>query len=80
MHYNNVSASIIIPTFNERDNIHELLERIQRSMGPLRDPFEILIVDDNSPDETWKVLPITQIGIQYEFYEEKENAELRQPC
>src|SRR5208337_4158668 len=55
MHNKNTSVSIIIPTYNERDNIRELLERIQRSMEPLNDPFEILIVDDDSPDETWKV-------------------------
>jgi len=51
----NTSVSIIIPTYNERDNVNELLERIQRSMGLLRESFEILIVDDDSPDETWKV-------------------------
>ena len=55
MRNENTSVSIIIPTYNERDNIRELLERIQRSMEPLNDPFEILIVDDDSPDETWKV-------------------------
>ncbi|MGA7077010.1 MAG: glycosyltransferase, partial [Halobacteriota archaeon] len=55
MRNNNTSVSIIVPTYNERDNVRELLERIQRSMEPLRDPFEILIVDDDSPDETWKV-------------------------
>jgi dolichol-phosphate mannosyltransferase len=55
MRNNNTSVSIIVPTYNERDNIHELLERIERSMEPLGDPFEILIVDDDSPDETWKV-------------------------
>ena len=51
----NNNASIVIPTYNERENIPELLERIHRSMGPLGYPFEIVIVDDNSPDETWKV-------------------------
>ncbi|MGB9372144.1 MAG: glycosyltransferase family 2 protein [Halobacteriota archaeon] len=51
----NNNASIIIPTYNERENIPELLERIHRSMGPLGRPFEIVIVDDDSPDETWKV-------------------------
>ncbi len=55
MRNKNTSVSIIIPTYNERDSIHELLERIQRSMEPLNEPFEILIVDDDSPDETWKV-------------------------
>ena len=55
MRNSNTSVSIIVPTYNERDKVRELLERIQRSMEPLRDPFEILIVDDDSPDETWKV-------------------------
>jgi dolichol-phosphate mannosyltransferase len=55
MRNQNASVSIVVPTYNERENISELLERIQRSMEPLQDPFEILIVDDDSPDETWKV-------------------------
>jgi len=52
---NGTSVSLIIPTYNERDNIHELLERIHHSMEPLGTPYEVLIVDDDSPDETWKV-------------------------
>jgi glycosyltransferase involved in cell wall biosynthesis len=55
MSNHNASVSIVVPTYNERENISELLERIQRTMEPLQDPFEILIVDDDSPDETWKV-------------------------
>jgi dolichol-phosphate mannosyltransferase len=51
----NNNASIVIPTYNERENVPELLERIQHSMGPLALPFEVVIVDDDSPDETWKV-------------------------
>ncbi|HYA32973.1 MAG TPA: glycosyltransferase family 2 protein [Candidatus Bathyarchaeia archaeon] len=47
-------TSIVIPTYNERENVPELLERIHRSMASLG-PFEIVIVDDDSPDETWKV-------------------------
>lgn len=50
-----MSVSIIIPTYNERENIRELLERIKRSMEPLGYAYEVLIVDDDSPDETWKV-------------------------
>lgn len=55
MRNRNTAVSIIVPTYDERDNVRELLERIQRSVEPLRDQFEILIVDDDSPDETWKV-------------------------
>ena len=39
---------VIIPTFNESDNIIQLIDEIFR----LEDNFNILVVDDNSPDKT----------------------------
>ncbi|HWR30992.1 MAG TPA: polyprenol monophosphomannose synthase [Negativicutes bacterium] len=43
---------IIIPTYNERDNIETLLALITRT-----DPAaHILIVDDNSPDRTYEIV------------------------
>ncbi|MGZ4849650.1 MAG: glycosyltransferase, partial [Halobacteriota archaeon] len=38
----------------EVGNIPPLLERIQRSMKPLGAAFEVIIVDDDSPDGTWR--------------------------
>lgn len=42
--------SLIVPTYNERDNLRELLERIHRSLGSVR--YEVLVVDDDSRDGT----------------------------
>jgi dolichol-phosphate mannosyltransferase len=42
--------SIIIPTYNERENLKELVERIFSSLKGSK--FELIIVDDNSPDGT----------------------------
>ena len=43
---------IIIPTYNESDNIEKLLDLISRT-----DPSaHILIVDDNSPDRTYQIV------------------------
>jgi dolichol-phosphate mannosyltransferase len=39
---------VIIPTFNEKENI----ENIIRAVFALKTPFDILIVEDNSPDGT----------------------------
>ncbi len=39
---------VIIPTFNESDNIKQIIDEIFR----LEDNFSILVVDDNSPDKT----------------------------
>ena len=42
--------SIIIPTYNEKGNIDILLDRINKCLRDIR--YEIVIVDDNSPDGT----------------------------
>lgn len=50
---------IIIPTFNEKENI----ERIIRKIFSLEKQFNILVVDDGSPDGTSNIVK----GIQSEF-------------
>jgi dolichol-phosphate mannosyltransferase len=46
-----VELSIIIPTYNESENILHLLESIKEKIPPFL-TSEIIIVDDNSPDRT----------------------------
>jgi len=46
--------SIVIPTYNERENIIELLKRLKELLTG-RD-YEIIVVDDDSPDKTWQVV------------------------
>lgn len=43
---------VIIPTYNEIENI----EAIIRAVFSLKTPFDVLIVDDNSPDGTQKIV------------------------
>ena len=45
---------IIIPTFNEVDNIEKIIEKIREVL--VNHNFSILIVDDNSTDGTKDVL------------------------
>lgn len=47
----NLETLVIIPTYNERENLAPLVERI--SCLPV--PVDLLIVDDNSPDGTGQV-------------------------
>ena len=42
--------TIILPTFNERDNLPVMVERLSRALEGV--DWEILVVDDNSPDGT----------------------------
>jgi dolichol-phosphate mannosyltransferase len=44
--------SIIIPTYNERENIEKLIKRTFRVMKRDKLRFELIVVDDNSPDGT----------------------------
>ena len=41
---------IVVPTYNERDNLAELIERVSAAMRGL--DWEMIIVDDESPDGT----------------------------
>jgi dolichol-phosphate mannosyltransferase len=45
--------SLIVPTYNESENIAELVNRIEKSLEYVN--FEIVIVDDSSPDGTDKI-------------------------
>jgi len=47
-----VKVSVIIPTYNERDNLEELFERISNALKGY--DYEIIVVDDDSPDRTWE--------------------------
>jgi len=44
--------SVIVPTYNERDNVAELIEQTLRAFDRCDEPAELLIVDDDSPDGT----------------------------
>ena len=47
---------VIIPTYNERENI----ERMVRKVMSLKDAFDLLIVDDGSPDGTADIVKSLQ--------------------
>lgn len=45
--------TIIVPTYNEADNLPELARQVHTAMGDT--PYEVLVVDDDSPDSTMAV-------------------------
>ena len=50
-----MKISVIVPTYNEKDNIAHLTEQIFKVAGQKGLDLELLIVDDNSPDGTGKI-------------------------
>ena len=48
------NISVVMPSYNERDNVPEAMHRIAETLGDSL--LEIIIVDDNSPDKTWELV------------------------
>mmetsp|Transcript_3126 Transcript_3126/g.6145 ORF Transcript_3126/g.6145 Transcript_3126/m.6145 type:complete len:239 (+) Transcript_3126:175-891(+) len=51
-----VKYSIILPTYNERDNIGLIVCLLVRTLTQKHVDFEVVIVDDNSPDGTQDII------------------------
>ncbi len=49
-----VPISVVIPTYNEADNIGPLVEALDRAFRGM--PYEVVVVDDSSPDGTAEVV------------------------
>src|SRR5207237_4674426 len=49
-----LQLSIVVPTFNERDNVTTLFRRLETALAGFT--WEVIFVDDNSPDLTWDVV------------------------
>ncbi len=49
-----VEISIVVPTYNERENIENLLHAVSKTLEGY--DYEIIVVDDNSPDGTARIV------------------------
>lgn len=50
-----VDVTIITPVYNERENLCKFIPRVEKALSTMEKDFEIVIVDDNSPDGSGKV-------------------------
>ncbi|MBK6348075.1 MAG: glycosyltransferase [Bacteroidales bacterium] len=60
-----MDISIVIPLFNEEESLPELCSWIQRVMIQNSFSYEIILVDDGSSDDSWKVVRSLQSGNPY---------------
>ncbi|MGO3930503.1 glycosyltransferase [Rhodopseudomonas pseudopalustris] len=49
-----LQLSVVVPTFNERDNVEVLFRKLEAALAGVA--WEVIYVDDNSPDGTWQVV------------------------
>jgi dolichol-phosphate mannosyltransferase len=52
--FNPPQLAVIVPSYNERDNVELLYEKVALALGST--PWEMIVVDDNSPDGTADVV------------------------
>jgi len=55
-----LQIALVIPTYNERENVPQLIPKIYKVFRKTKTTGHILIVDDNSPDGTWKIVKALQ--------------------
>ncbi len=48
--------SIVIPVYNEAENLRELNSRVLEAARTIERPFEVIYVDDGSRDSSWEIL------------------------
>lgn len=57
-----MDISIVVPLFNEEESLPELCSWIQRVMTENNFTYEIILIDDGSSDNSWKVVKSLQSG------------------
>jgi glycosyltransferase involved in cell wall biosynthesis len=48
--------SLVIPCYNEQENVNVLIDRVAGSLEPMGKLFEVIIIDDGSNDDTPRLL------------------------
>lgn len=48
--------SLVIPVYNEEENLHQLMERLRPVMQKMEMPHEIIFIDDGSKDQSLSLL------------------------
>ncbi len=58
---NERKASVVIPVYNGADTIQQLCDRLEQTLPTLFTAYEIILIDDGSPDDSWaKIESLTQ--------------------
>jgi dolichol-phosphate mannosyltransferase len=50
-----IDVSVVVPMFNEQENVRPTLDRLTRALGSIPGTWEIIVVDDGSTDQTGKL-------------------------
>ncbi len=51
-----LELSVVVPVYNSQATIALLLERLTPALGRLTPHYEIILIDDGSPDDSWQAI------------------------
>src|SRR5712692_11166945 len=60
-----MQLSIVVPVYRSARCLPELARRVRQEVGAHFDSYELILVNDASPDESWEV--ILQLTREYDF-------------
>jgi len=60
-----LSLSVVIPAYNEEGAVRETIDEIREALDPTGAPYEIIVVDDGSEDNTRAEAEATGVRVEY---------------
>ena len=51
-----MNLSVVVPVYNGQETITPLVERLGQVLAPLAENYEVILVCDGSPDQSWAVI------------------------
>ena len=64
----NIKLSIVSPVYRAEKMVHMLVEGIVKSVTTITEDFEIILVNDASPDASWSVIEHECVIIPFYIY------------
>lgn len=56
MNRKKIDISVVIPVYKNESFIHELVHRLKKTLSSITGNFEIMLVNDCSPDRSWELI------------------------
>ena len=48
--------SVVVPLYKEAGNLRPFLSNVTSELAKTGYPYELIVIDDGSPDETWQII------------------------
>jgi dolichol-phosphate mannosyltransferase len=68
-----MKVSVVLPAYNEAEDLPPLLERLNRALRTLDHPYRIIVVDDGSQDQTGAIARSAAQAMPVELIEHPSN-------